>query len=395
MLKDAKVVVGITGGIAAYKAVEVIRGLQKRGAEVLVAVTPSALRFIGEVTLSSISGKPVYKELFHPDGKVSHVSISSWGDCFLIVPATANTIAKVACGIADNPVTELALCFGRGIICPSMNYRMYQNAVTQDNLRRLKDLGYEVVEPEEGYLACGETGKGRLASVDDILDSVEYFIAPKLLEGKKIVVTAGPTREYIDPVRFISNPSSGKMGFSLARAAKALGAEVVLVSGKTHLRTPYGVKRIDVETSDQMYEAVISNLDDADVFISAAAVGDYAPVRTFKEKVKKQESTLKLELKRTVDILKEVGIKKRKGQVVVGFAAETENIVKNAKEKMLKKNLDLIVANNVKKGVFGSDTTEVYIITGCLERKVSGTKEQVSFEILNLVSRILKGESVC
>ena len=390
MIKGSRIVVGITGGIAAYKAVEVIRELQRKGADVLVAVTPSALRFIGEATLSAISGKPVYKDLFQSNGSVSHVSISSWGDCFLVVPATANTIAKISCGISDNPVTELALCFGKGIICPSMNVRMYENRVTQENIKRLRILGYEIVEPEEGYLACGERGKGRLASLEHIVDSVLYYLSPKVLEGEKVVVTAGPTREYIDPVRFISNPSIGKMGFALARAAKALGADVVLVSGKTCIKPPYGVKFVEVETADEMYRAVKDNMEDATVFISAAAVGDYSPIKVSKEKVKKTEGVFKLELKRTVDILEDVGKNKREGQIIVGFAAETENLIENARRKLKRKNLDVIVANDVKKRIFGSDETEVVLITDSVEEKLSGSKEEVSFEILKLISKIRK-----
>ncbi len=390
MIKGSRIVVGITGGIAAYKAVEVIRELQRKGADVVVAVTPSALRFIGEATLSAISGKPVYKDLFQSNGSVSHVSISSWGDCFLIVPATANTIAKISCGISDNPVTELALCFGKGIICPSMNVRMYENRVTQENIKRLRILGYEIVEPEEGYLACGERGKGRLASLEHIVDSVLYYLSPKVLEGEKVVVTAGPTREYIDPVRFISNPSTGKMGFALARAAKALGADVVLVSGKTCIKPPYGVKFVEVETADEMYRAVKDNMEDATVFISAAAVGDYSPIKVSKEKVKKTEGVFKLELKRTVDILEDVGKNKREGQIIVGFAAETENLIENARRKLKRKNLDVIVANDVKKRIFGSDETEVVLITDSVEEKLSGSKEEVSFEILKLISKIRK-----
>jgi phosphopantothenoylcysteine decarboxylase/phosphopantothenate--cysteine ligase len=390
MIKGSRIVVGITGGIAAYKAVEVIRELQRKGADVVVAVTPSALRFIGEATLSAISGKPVYKDLFQSNGSVSHVSISSWGDCFLIVPATANTIAKISCGISDNPVTELALCFGKGIICPSMNVRMYENKVTQENIKRLRILGYEIVEPEKGYLACGERGKGRLASLEHIVDSVLYYLSPKVLEGEKVVVTAGPTREYIDPVRFISNPSTGKMGFALARAAKALGADVVLVSGKTCIKPPYGVKFVEVETADEMYRAVKDNMEDATVFISAAAVGDYSPIKVSKEKVKKTEGVFKLELKRTVDILEDVGKNKREGQIIVGFAAETENLIENARRKLKRKNLDVIVANDVKKRIFGSDETEVVLITDSVEEKLSGSKEEVSFEILKLISKIRK-----
>ncbi|MEO2069127.1 MAG: bifunctional phosphopantothenoylcysteine decarboxylase/phosphopantothenate--cysteine ligase CoaBC, partial [Desulfurobacteriaceae bacterium] len=249
MIEGKKIVLGITGSIAAYKSVELLRKLQKMGAEVRVATTPSALKFVPKLTLQILSGSPVYFDnLDETVTFVQHTSLASWGDLFLVAPATANTIAKMAYGIADNPVTELALCFGKGIVCPAMNSRMYENPTTQENLEKLKKLGYEIVEPEEGFLACKDKGKGRLADLDDILDSVFYWFLPKLFEGRKVVITAGATREYIDPVRFISNPSSGKMGFSLAKVFKGLGADVVLITGKTHLRTPYKVKRIDIET---------------------------------------------------------------------------------------------------------------------------------------------------
>ncbi len=392
-LRKSKVVLGISGGIAAYKAVELIRELQKRGADVLVAVTPNALKFLGEATLSSISGKPVYRDIFQTDGQVKHVSVSSWGDCFVVAPATANTIAKMACGIADNPVTELSLCFGRGIICPSMNVRMYENPITQENLKKLKGMGFEVVEPESGYLACGEEGRGRLAPVEDIVDAVEYWLSPKLLRGKSVLITAGPTREYIDPVRFISNPSSGRMGFSLARAARAFGADVTLITGRVCLRTPYGVKRVDVETVEQMHSEVMKHIKGADIFISSAAVGDYAPVETFSEKIKKGES-LTLKLRRTVDILKEVGKRKERGQFIVGFAAETENLIENARRKLAEKNLDAVVANDARRA-FESGETEVYLITGGEEKRIEGSKEEVSFEILREIAEILAKERTC
>ncbi|NPB04256.1 MAG: bifunctional phosphopantothenoylcysteine decarboxylase/phosphopantothenate--cysteine ligase CoaBC, partial [Thermotogae bacterium] len=230
-LKGKKVVLGITGSIAAYKGVEVLRELQKRGAEVRAAITEAGRAFIGVLTLEALTGKPVYQRVIPERGEeIPHTELARWGELLIIAPATANTIAKVASGVADTPVSEVALCFGRGIVAPAMNDKMFENPITQENLEKLKKLGWEVVEPGSGYLACGDTGKGRLAEVKDIVQAAEYWFYPKLLKGKKVVITAGPTREYLDPVRFISNPSSGKMGYALAKAAAGMGAEVVLIS---------------------------------------------------------------------------------------------------------------------------------------------------------------------
>lgn len=393
-LKDKRVVLGITGSIAAYKAVEVLRELQKKGAEVRVAITPAGKKFITLLTLESLSGYPVYDKSVPERGtEILHTELAKWGELLLIAPATANTIAKVACGIADTPVTDLALCFGKGIIAPAMNVRMYENPVTQENLKKLRTLGWEVVEPECGYLACREVGKGKLASVSDIVDSAEYWFIPKLLKGRKVVVTAGATREYIDPVRFISNPSSGKMGYALAKVARGMGAEVTLISGKTCLTPPYGVKTVKIETVEEMKEAALKEFEKADVYISAAAIGDYRPAEYSTEKIKKGEGTLLLKLERTPDVLKLIGERKRENQVVVGFAAETENILENALQKLKKKNLDFIAANSVKgsSSAFGSDRNAVFLIkrNGKTE-KIDGTKEEVAFEILKAVAETLK-----
>ncbi len=391
-LEGKKVVLGITGSIAAYKAVEILRELQKRGAEVRVAITPAGKKFITLLTLETLSGYPVYDENVPDRGtEILHTELARWGELLLIAPATANTIAKIAYGIADTPVTDLALCFGRGIICPAMNVRMFENPITQENLQRLKSSGWETVEPECGYLACREAGKGKLAEISDIIDAVGYWFTPKLLKGKKVVITAGATREYIDPVRFISNPSSGKMGYALAKVAKGMGAEVVLISGKTCLKPPYGVKTVVVETVEEMKDAVLKEFNSADIYISAAAIGDYTPVKKSSEKIKKGEEILTLDLKRTPDILKIVGRKKRENQIIVGFAAETENLVENAVEKLKKKNLDFIAANDVKGGVFGSDENRVYLIDkNGKQLEISGKKEKVALEILKTVAETLK-----
>ena len=390
MIKGRKIVLGITGSIAAYKAVEVMRELQKRGALVKVALTPSAKEFISTLALEVLSGSKVYSEVVpRSSEKIEHTELSSWGELLLIAPATANTVAKIACGIADTPVCELALCMGKGIIAPAMNSRMYENPITQENLKKLSSLGWEIVEPAVGELACGEYGKGKLAPVEDIVDAATYWFYPKLLNGKKVVITAGPTREYIDPVRFISNPSSGKMGFALAKVAAAMGGEVVLITGKSCLRTPYKVMRIDVETVEEMREAVLREVEDAALFISAAAVGDYRPKEPFKEKIKKKEGELSLTFVRTPDILREVAGKRSKGLVVVGFAAETNNLKGNALKKLKEKGLDLIVANDVKKGVFGISETEVLILGRAFEKEVKGGKEEVAYAILKEAAKLL------
>ena len=393
-LKGRRIVLGITGSIAAYKSVEILRNLQKRGAEIRVAITPAGTKFITPLTLEVLSGYSVYSEnVPESSPEVRHTELARWGELLLIAPATANTIAKIVWGIADTSVTDLALCFGRGIICPAMNVRMYENPVTQENLKKLKAFGWEVVEPDCGYLACKEVGKGRLAEVSDIVDAAEYWFIPKILRGRKAVITAGPTREYIDPVRFISNPSSGRMGYALARIAKGMGAEVVLISGKTCLKPPYGVNTVVVETVEEMKREALKHFDSADIYISAAAIGDFRPTEYSSTKIKKGENELLLKLVRTPDVLKLIGERRRKSQVVVGFAAETDNLVENALEKLQKKNLDFIVANPVggRDSAFESNTNRVLLIGKNGKREeIEGTKEEVAFEILKAVAERLK-----
>ena len=388
-IKGKKIVLGITGSIAAYKSPILLRELQKKGASVRVVLTPAAKEFVSKLTLEILSGFKVYSEFSDGSPKIFHTELCRWGELLLIAPSTANTIGKIACGIGDTPVTEVALCFGKGILCPAMNVRMYENPVVQENIKKLQSLGWEIVEPDVGFLACGEEGKGRFPSIGNIVDSCEYWFIPKLLKGKKVVVTAGPTREYLDPVRFISNPSSGKMGYALAKVAKGMGANVTLISGKTCLRTPYGVKKVEVETVDEMLEAALAEFSNCDVYVSAAAIGDFKPKSVSTEKIKKNDN-LVIELERTVDILKLLGERKKSGQILVGFAAETENVLDNAKKKLRSKNLDLIVANDVKEGIFGSDFNKVKVIDrdGNIV-SYEGDKEQVAFEILSRVAELL------
>ncbi|WP_457569641.1 bifunctional phosphopantothenoylcysteine decarboxylase/phosphopantothenate--cysteine ligase CoaBC [Desulfurobacterium sp.] len=388
-LEGKKILLGITGSIAAYKAIEILRELQKRGADVYTAVTPNGLEFVSEVVLRTLSGHSVYKEIVPKENpEIRHTSLASSVDLFIVAPATGNTIAKIACGIADNPVTASALAIGKGIICPAMNVKMYENPATVDNIELLKKRGYLIVDSDEGELACGVRGKGRLAKIETIVEAVEDYFIPEFLKGKKVVITAGPTREYIDPVRFISNPSSGKMGYELARVARAAGASVTLISGKTCLNQPYGVNYFEVETVEDMRKAVMDNIDGADVYISAAAINDYRPVIVSENKIKKSDSKLVLELERTPDILAEVASKKL-AKCIVGFAAETENLIENARKKLKSKRLTMVVANDVKGKVFGEDETECVIIGENFEERVRGSKRKVALEILKLVSQKL------
>ncbi len=385
-LEGKKILLGITGSISAYKSIEFLRELQKRGADVYAAVTPHGLKFVPELVLKTLSGHEVYKEVVPENSpEIRHTTLGSIVDLFIIAPATANTIAKIVCGIADNPVTATALVTGKGIICPAMNVNMYNNPATLKNIEILKERGYLIVDSEEGELACGVKGKGRLADIEKIVQVVEFYFIPDFLKGKKVLITAGPTREYIDPVRFISNPSSGKMGYALAEMAVAAGADVILVSGKTYLKSPYGLNFVEVETVEEMRKAVFDNLDGTDIFISAAAVGDFTPVRVADEKIKKTEEGIVLKLKRTPDIVSEV-VASGKAKTVLGFAAETENLIENARKKLSKKKLDFIVANNVKNGIFGSDNTSCIVIGKNLEKELSGTKREVALSILKAVS---------
>lgn len=366
-LKDKKILLCVTGGIAVYKAVGLASSLRKLGVELKIAMTPAATRLVAPVTFSSVSGAPVYVDEFSVDGGwIPHTELSRWADALVIAPATANTIAKIAAGMADNLVTLSALAFSKDakVLVPTMNVRMYGNPMVKENLRKLASLGWTVVEPAEGALACGEVGKGRYPENEIIVDAIAASLLPKKLKGMKVLVTAGPTREPIDPVRYISNRSSGKMGYALARAACWYGADVILVSGPTNLPDPWGVKTVRVETAEQMHRAVMEHYDDAHVVLMAAAVADYTVSNPAGEKIKKSSDSMVLELRKTVDILEEMG-KKKSSQILVGFSAETNDLQKNAFEKLKKKNLDVIVANDVsRKDVgFESDENEVVILT--------------------------------
>lgn len=349
VIRGKKIILGVTGGIAAYKSCELVRSLVREGASVQVIMTQNAMEFVTPLTLQTLSGNPVASKTFDIgwESEIGHITLADSADLIVIAPATASFIGKIASGIADTLLTNVILAtLSPVIICPAMNVNMYRNQAVQENLERLGKRGFVIVEPSEGSLACGWEGKGRLPEIPDIVNEIEKTLKPKDFHGERVLVTAGPTREYIDSVRFISNPSSGRMGYALANEGLMRGAEVVLVSGKTSLTPPKGARVIDVVSAGDMYESVMEHLDWSTIVIKAAAVGDYAPSERESRKIKKNDSGMTLSLKRTKDILEEVGGRKN-GRFVVGFAAETENLLENAKEKLKRKNADLFVANDV------------------------------------------------
>lgn len=369
MVKGRRVLLGVTGSIAAYKAVEVARGLVKKGALVQVVMTAAACRFVTPLTFAAVTGLPVCTDDtdFLENGEMSHISLATRSDLVLVAPATANIIGKAANGIADDLLSTLLLVARPPVLmAPAMNCRMYENPAVRKNIEALRARGIQMEGPCSGDLACGDEGSGRMADPADIIARVEELLAPVGdLAGRKIVVTAGPTREPLDPVRFISNRSSGKMGYAIAEAAVRRGARVILVSGPVSIPPPPGLEACDaVTTAAKMREVVLDRLEGADALIMAAAVSDYAPKHPAAEKIKKKEDTLSVTLEKGPDILAEVG-KLRKRPLLVGFAAETENQEKNAREKCLRKKLDFIVANDVSKpGIgFDSDDNEVVIIS--------------------------------
>ena len=327
-IRGKNIVLGVTGGIAAYKACELVRALVKEGASVEVVMTQNAMEFVTPLTLQTLSGNKVATRPFDPvwESEIGHISLADRADLVVIAPATASFVGKMATGIADSLLATLVLAtLAPVIVCPAMNVNMYYNVAVQENIRKLKDRGVSIVEPSEGFLACGWEGRGRLPETEDIMSEIEFALTPKDMASERVLVTAGATREHIDPVRFISNPSSGKMGYALAEEARMRGADVVLVSGKSPLPPPRGVTLVSVESADDMYTAVMKHLDWSTLVIKAAAVGDYAPESKSAGKIKKTGDELTLKLKRTRDILKEIG-EKKKQQIVVGFAAETEDL---------------------------------------------------------------------
>jgi phosphopantothenoylcysteine decarboxylase / phosphopantothenate---cysteine ligase len=344
------ILIGITGGIAAYKVPFLVRILVNAGLDVRTVMTDAATKFVTPLTLATLSGNPVLSDMWAEDDgpSVQHIEIADKSRLAVIAPATANIIGKFAAGIADDLLTTIFLALKCPVlICPSMNVNMFNNPMVQRNLRTLKDMGYHIMEPESGYLACGWSGEGRLPEPETIADKILSMLSPKDLKGKRILVTAGPTEEPLDPVRYISNKSSGKMGVAVARRAAARGADVTLVSGPMRTNPPFGVTLLPVRTALQMHDAVISSFPETDVVIKAAAVADFRPKSESDEKIKKDRLNRSIALVKNPDILHALGQMKRKGQILVGFAAETNNAIENAREKLLSKNLDMMVVNDV------------------------------------------------
>lgn len=397
MLKDKKIILGITGGIAAYKSAEICRRLKKLAAQVIVVMTQAGTRFITPLTMETLSENEVVTELF-PEKKMvgtRHVSLADWCDLILIAPVTANVIGKIRSGIADDILTTVVVSTRSTVmLAPAMNVKMWDNPIVQENVSRLKKLGYRFIEPGVGDLACRDVGKGRMAEPEQIVkEVVDLLSAKRDLQGKSILVTASRTVEPIDPVRYLSNPSTGRMGFALAEAASFRGAKVTLISGPSFLQPPTGVRFISVKSASQMRDEVKKNLRKADCLLMAAAVSDFTPEKTEQTKVKKDQAELVLKLKRTPDILKEAG--KRKGKkVLVGFSLETQDEIKNAKAKLKEKNLDLIVVNNpTQPGAgFEVDTNIAAIVDkkGESQRLPLMSKKELAFKILDRVSALLR-----
>jgi len=391
-IENKNVILAVCGGIAAYKSVEILRLLKKRKADVRVIMTQSAQWFVGALTFEALSGQPVFREMFQEGSEASfrHIEWAQETDGVIIAPATANMIGKLANGIADDPMSTFMLAVTSPILlCPSMNEHMYASRAVQRNLDTLRSDGYFVLEPGFGQLACGTTGPGRLPEPEQIIDRFLACLSPKDLKGKKILITAGPTIEPIDPVRFISNPSSGKMGFAIARAAEHRGAQVVLISGPTRLPDPINVITIRIRTADEMARAVFEQMNNADVIIKSAAVSDYRPEKTEAHKIKKKKDRLVLQLQPTQDILKVLG-EKKKHQILVGFAAETGDLEKNATQKLAEKNLDIIAGNlvgSVDSG-FESDTNSVTLFFKDGSREVLPLMEKIEIAHI-LLDRIL------
>lgn len=388
------IIVGVTSSIAAYKSVQLVSDLLKKGYDVEVIMSKNATEFIQPLTFSSLTKHKTYVNTFDRviDYNVEHISLAKKCDCFIIAPASANIIAKVANGICDDMLTTTFLaCDCPKIIAPAMNTQMYMNSITQENIKKCKTHGMHFIEPEDGLLACGDCGKGKLANIETMIDKIEEtLVSNKILTGKKVIVTAGPTVEKIDPVRFISNHSSGKMGYSIAKAARNLGAEVTLISGPVSLKAPNGIKVVPITSAKQMYEEMKNRFQDADYIIKAAAVADYRPSTIYTQKVKKKDSEMNIELERTDDILAYIGNHKTT-QKICGFAMETENVMENAKQKLLNKNCDMLVVNNLfQEGAgFQKDTNVVSILTPAYTKEYPILKkEELAYIILETLVNI-------
>jgi len=395
MLKGKKVVLGVTGGIAAYKAAELTRECVKREASVRVIMTKNATKFITPLTLQTLSGHPIFTDMYVPmkEFELAHISLAAYADVIVIAPATANVIGKIASGLADDLLSTTVMATNAPVlICPAMNTNMYENIIVKENINKLSARGYLFIEPAYGEMACRAEGYGRLPEITDIIEEVESILTEKDLKGENILVTAGPTREPFDPVRFITNYSSGKMGYALAIVGKRRGANVTLISGPSSLPIPRGIKFISVSTAVEMRDAVMDSMEAASVIIKAAAVADYRPHIRMDAKIKKREGELSVRLERNPDIIAEIG--RKKGQrILIGFAVETENLMENARTKLKEKNMDIIVANDVtQEGAgFGSDTNIIKILgaDGTTEDVPLMNKIEAADRILNRIKKIL------
>jgi len=405
-LQGKRIVLGVSGGIAAYKAAALTSKLTQAGAQVHVILTQNALQFVQPVTFQALSHQPVHTDTFQEPNPhvISHVDLADKADLVLVAPATANIIGKMANGLADDMLTTTLLATKAPVmVAPAMNVNMYGHPAVRANMQRLADFGYRYVEPGVGLLACGWVGKGRLAEPEEIVAAVGAFFAEQEkapsrscdLQGKRVLVTAGPTREKIDPVRYLTNHASGKMGYAIAEAARDRGAQVVLISGPTALARPAGVEFVAVESVQEMFDAVMEHLPDSDIVVKSAAVSDYRPQTVQEHKMKKGEGPLVLELDKAPDILRSIGERKTEGQFVVGFAAETQDVLKHAQAKLEKKNLDMIVANNVltEGAGMGSDTNIVTLLTRTGEQVEMDkrSKRDVADKLLDAVVLKLSG----
>lgn len=401
-MSKKRIVVGVSGGIAAYKACDLVSKLSKKDYEVKVILTKHAEKFVSKLTFEALCHNYVETDLFDESNEdpIAHITLAKWADLMIIVPATANIIAKVTHGISDDLLsTTFLACNKHKMICPAMNTQMYENPITQKNIQACKDLGYQILDPVVGHLACNDTGRGKMIEPADIVEAIDnYFNTSNKLSGKTVLISAGPTQEAMDPVRFISNHSSGKQGYAIAKAAKAMGANVILVSGPVQLEKIEGIQTIDVTSALDMFEAIKQNADKADYIIMAAAVSDYRPENIAEHKIKKSDDTIVMTFVKNPDILAYLGQCKTKKQIICGFAMETQDLDKNAKEKLEKKNCDMLIANNlfVSGAGFQTDTNIVSLLTkDSIEHLPKLSKEELGQKILETMMKIEEGKTKC
>ncbi len=397
LLKGKTVLVGVTGGIAAYKMANCVSKLIKLGADVHVIMTKNACNFITPITFETLTNNKCIVDTFDRNFQfhVAHVSLGKKADICLVSPATADVIGKIANGIADDMLTTTVMaCRCKVLIAPAMNTAMYKNPIVQDNIEKLKRFGYEIIKPDSGYLACGDTGDGKMPDEETLIEHILYHAAyAKDMAGKNVIVSAGPTMEALDPVRYITNHSTGKMGYEIAKAASRRGANVTLVSGKTNLTPPLFVNTINIKSAQDMFEAFRDNFLDNDIIIKAAAVADYRPKTVADNKIKKKDGDMKIELDRTIDIIKYMGENRREDQFICGFSMETENMIENSRAKLDKKKIDMIAANNLKQegAGFGTDTNIITLITREETKELElMTKEEAANAILDEILSKMK-----